>query len=759
MNLVKQVRLDIFRGDDARGQEELILSLLDVQLRNSIIDVDEDDEVGGDACPAIYPDPRLRFKHFASTLDDSLSDAKGAHSKRYELAVFRLASALFDEIDLRLDAEQVSTSVRNNAMRLRRKNAVSDWLRWYVDEGLRSEIRAHLASSAPSSVSGEKIIFSLLSAGQFEEACKQALDVGDVRLATLLAQVDGGGSDDEFRLDLLDQLSVWRASGVDVFLSTEYRRIFELLSGNVHVSKGNGKRDEAEQVNDLAICQGMDWKRTFSCFLHFSLPFEAGLEEVVATFETSVGQGVGDHVIVPPLPPYLERDVKPGSKRFRDVIRNKAYPNDVLFALLKLFAQRDLPLESVLDAQQYCPSPLNVGLAFHLSQLLSRVLGVRDFSDRVDLGIDGEAIARLTNERGNSAVHDNLCVQYAMQLETIGLWTWAAYILLHLEMRESRRENVKALLARNVTKLVDGEHGLKLERFLVDTLKIPSRWIEEARADYAGYQNDRYDEYRHLLRARMYGRAHDVVVSFLAPEAIVRHDFALVLELFSPFRKRIIRAAEQEAASATAPANISIASTAEEEAELEDPKEEQIDADGDEIDVPGWQRGGQVFVDYIATCRSLPWLVAGHAEAILRALQGHASYEDEQDAGESLYVRLRASGVGEQTANAARRIDSMARKIPDLMKRVDELFDGAIDARGHQTTLTVARSQMVASLDNCVRSLRSTRTLVKLAAYIPSLDVDTYPSDRSRTDATPLQIENIQFMANAYCASLIESSA
>lgn len=115
MNLVKQARLDIFRGDDARGQEELILSLLDVQLRNSIIDVDEDDEVGGDACPAIYPDPRLRFKYFASTLDDSLSDAKGAHSKRYELAVFRLASALFDEIDLRLDAEQVSTSVLNNA--------------------------------------------------------------------------------------------------------------------------------------------------------------------------------------------------------------------------------------------------------------------------------------------------------------------------------------------------------------------------------------------------------------------------------------------------------------------------------------------------------------------------------------------------------------------------------------------------------------------------------------------------------------------
>lgn len=730
-------KIGIFKPDERQRETNTILSMLQVQLNHSVIELEGHGEDG--ACPVIYPEPSLRFMDFASTLGKT-------EELHYELAVFRLASALFDEVDLKLN-EDTPRDIVENVIRLRRKNNVANWIRWYVDDVVRNEARSQIAS--PNHNSGERIIFSYLSGGFFEEACRQALEMGNVRLATLLAQANGGGNDDEFRLDLLDQLSVWRTGGTDALISPEYRRVIELLSGSLTISKGNGKRDETERVDDLAIATGLDWVRTFSLFLHFDQRFEAGIEDSVNAYEASIGQGEGDDVIVPPLPPHVERDLKPGSKRFRDVLRKGTYPSDVVFAMLKLFSQRDYPLEGLLDPRQYGPSSCNFGLAFHLAQLLSRVLGVRDFGDRIDLGIDGEALARLENWRGNSAGHDNLCVHYAMQLEVVGLWTWSAFVLLHLELRESRKASLVALLARNVTKLSaerggeDGQERNAAEAFLVDTLKVPVEWIHEARADAAGYCQDRFAEYEHLMRAHQYGRAHEVAICFLAPEGMIRHDFALILDLFTPFRKSAIAPAEDDADQEMATADTMAA---------------------DMIEVPGWQAGGQVYLDYIAACRSLPWLVATHAPSLVAALDSELRSNKSQINTEET-IALISDTMGPEAAAVARRIEGMAAKIPRLVQRVNELFDGIVGARGQPTTITVARSQMVASLHNCVRSLKATRTLCRLATYLPSLDVELGDGkvestvDSAPSGGPPVEVENLHFMANAYCAALVEGSA
>ena len=78
----------------------------------------------------------------------------------------------------------------DEVIKLRRRNNVANWIRWYEGDAVRSEIRSQLASTGKNV--GEQAIFSYLSAGFFEDACKQAIEVGDVRLATLLAQASSG---------------------------------------------------------------------------------------------------------------------------------------------------------------------------------------------------------------------------------------------------------------------------------------------------------------------------------------------------------------------------------------------------------------------------------------------------------------------------------------------------------------------------------------------------------------------------------------
>ncbi|MCO5614262.1 hypothetical protein L7F22_068542 [Adiantum nelumboides] len=275
------VPLAIFPSNEERRQRARVEALLDEQLKHSVIDDDED----GD-CPVVYPAPGLRFSHFVGALE-------GGEDSHYLTAVFKLGVALFDEVDLKLDigAEQASDLV-DEVITLRRRNNVANWIRWYVGDTIWDEVRSHLASTGKNA--GERSIFSYLSGGYFEEACKQAIDSGDVRLATLIAQASSGGEEDEFRLDLLDQLSVWRSSGADVLISTEYRRIFELLSGNVTWSRGNGKREESEAVRDLSIVGGLDWVRTFALYLHYDAHFDSSLAEALQRYEANIVDGDDD---------------------------------------------------------------------------------------------------------------------------------------------------------------------------------------------------------------------------------------------------------------------------------------------------------------------------------------------------------------------------------------------------------------------------------------------------------------------------------
>jgi nuclear pore complex protein Nup98-Nup96 len=364
---------------------------LQIQQQHTHIDLDED------GIPFAQPSPDFRFRHFAESFDD--------RDATFEASLFRLASALFDEIP-DLDTSALSTAQAIHATRLARQAAVSAWLKQVTAPSTEDELRS---TNDPA-----RQIFSYLTSHQIEEACKTALAAKDLRLATLLAQASY--PDAAFQSDLKLQLAKWREYQVDPQIPLSYRRIYELLSGNVGLSAASAIRDEVDGAKAVYISDGLDWKRAFACGYWYAVAGEDDpLRAAVQSYQAACSSTSSEARPALPTPWY---DSATDLKKWK--LAEK--PNDVLFELINFASTRSTSLEVVLTPTGFSPSPLDVRLPWHLYQLLARVLRVADFEDRTD--------------EGASARAEQLTVEYAHQLERVGLWEWACFVLLHLAYPE-----------------------------------------------------------------------------------------------------------------------------------------------------------------------------------------------------------------------------------------------------------------------------------------------------------------------------------
>ncbi|OWZ52424.1 nuclear pore complex protein Nup98-Nup96 [Cryptococcus neoformans c8] len=451
--------------------------LLSLHLETSLIE-----QVEG--MPTVTINPGIRFRDFASRFD--------AGDRSHEANVFRLGVALFDEIDIQLP-EGSSEELIERISSIRRKLALSKWLEDAVAPLVDSDLITR-SEDQPGK------IFSLLSGHQVEHAVESALKAGNMRLATLLSQA---GGEESFKDELLKQLEDWQAYKVNPLIAVGYRKLYALLAGITDVSAGDPSRG-SDGCPDVLIADDLDWKRAFGLHLWYGIPFENTIRDVVDSYTFSLSS---THPPARPLPPYLE---KPS-----DNIRSwnlPTEPTDVLYNLLQLYSDDAISLDQVLRSRDTSPSPFDVRLAWHLYVLLSRVLRRRDFEDRDE-------------STGYSANADRLTAGYAAQLEEIGEWKWAAFVLLHLETVDGRSKALHALLYRHPAATKEDQ------AFLTETLCIPEEWIYESRAAFLCSTGDAWAEYHALLQAKLYDRAHKILVEKLAPEAVLRDDKTLLRRL------------------------------------------------------------------------------------------------------------------------------------------------------------------------------------------------------------------------------------
>lgn len=363
----------------------------------------------GSSIPFAVTHPELRFSHFVSPLSP-LDRSSEAH-------LFRLGHALFDEIDDLAAPEDATRELVDRITEIRRRELLEKWL----EDVVRGDVEEDLRDAAAAGSDGAKRVFVLLSGHQVERACDAAVEGKDLRLATLVAQA---GGDDDFREDVFLQLAKWREYRVDAHIGNEYRRVYELLCGNVGRSEGIAKGDKVDGADELHVAEGLDWKRAFGLHLWYGT-FQASLASVVDRYEDATT----DQEVANPLPAYLE---KPETAPAYSTTWSSSpdAPVDPLFQLIKIFTDPAHPLELALLPRNFGPSPIDYRLPWHLYILFSRVLRTRDFEDRVEVGEVEEGV------EGNSPRADMVTESYATQLELQGLWQWAVFVLLHLELPE-----------------------------------------------------------------------------------------------------------------------------------------------------------------------------------------------------------------------------------------------------------------------------------------------------------------------------------
>ena len=402
--------------------------------------------------------------------------------------LWHLLVALFDPIEL--NAGDVPADVRERIAALRRKAAFSDWLQHAVASTVQSESRAHFAASR-----SVELVHTLLSGYQITQAAEAAVDSGNVRLATLVAQA---GGDAESREQIAAQLAVWRDEGADAYIDRRMRRVYSVLAG------------------DVSDATGLDWKRALGLHVWFGTELEAPLRAAIDAFDAAVR--TPGSTTAPPVPHY-HVDAQLGSLRERELLAREEH--DAMYELLRVAVDPAHPLEAALNARSFGPSAADESLPWHIYIVLARALGVRDFTDAID--------AQLAGAPRVSASGARLTLSYAAQLEDRGLWQWAAFVLLFLDDAHARSAALGALLARNIES-IDAH-----ESFLVDTLCIPRPWLWRARATAAHARGDMYAEYRDLLEAHDLAGALAVATRELAIEAVIRGDQALLVDLFRPF--------------------------------------------------------------------------------------------------------------------------------------------------------------------------------------------------------------------------------
>lgn len=352
----------------------------------------------------------------------SLARLYPPNDKSFEASLFRLGHALFDPLDLRLP-DDIDNNTRIRVETLRRKLELSNWLQDAVSPAVEAEVDESFAGQQ----GWARAVFSLLTGNQVDRACEVALDSSNVKLATLISQV---GGDADFRSDIRRQLDIWREQKIDVHVDEHIRKIYALLAGIVDVLEGS-KGTGLERCPDLSVGKGLDWKRAFGLHLWFGQSLDASIADSLAAYEELLDED-SPHA-APPTPWYREGVSSPKAAW---KLPAEATPPDVLFSLIKLFANPDHLLSDVLTPFSFSPSPSDFRLPWHLYILLSRSLRVRDFADRGDTSVDDQRTEGAEDDgdvENHSPSADLLANSYALQLEEIGMLSEAVFVLLHLE--------------------------------------------------------------------------------------------------------------------------------------------------------------------------------------------------------------------------------------------------------------------------------------------------------------------------------------
>lgn len=175
---------------------------------------------------------------------------------------------------------------------------------------------------------------------------------------------------------------------------------------------------------------------------------------------------------------------------------------DLRFHILKLYSKRSHPIECLLNPATHTVDPMDFRLSWLLLQTF-KAIGYNHCSEFSDAHIS---------------------TSFASQMENYGNWHWAIFVLLHIENQAKRELCVQNVLYRYIT-IEQNDEYLEKEDFIVNRLGVPNKWIYWAKAVRAGAMGKHHIQADYLLRAKQWSLAHDVIMQYIAPNAVINGKF------------------------------------------------------------------------------------------------------------------------------------------------------------------------------------------------------------------------------------------
>ncbi|XP_078401075.1 nuclear pore complex protein Nup98-Nup96 isoform X1 [Cetorhinus maximus] len=473
-----KVHLEKVMLKEERAKQDLSLytEQLKIALRHSNVEIE-------DECPFVEPEQGVKALHeyaaWIQEVEDKIEEMEGV-VRSWSLA-WTLCEAIWGDLK-ELDASFSPPSPY--VQQLERRRAFSRWLSRTAEERIEEEVAVSRHKSPVEAV------FSYLTGKRISEACRLAQQSGDHRLALLLAQAAGGH---EVRELLSMQLADWNHLQADPFIQEERLKIFALLAG-----KAVWQSSES-YVN---VCSQLDWKRCLAVHLWYMLPPRASIADALNMYSEAF-QGSEDiqRYARYPLPPYLE-DTDIDLIEVPESGKEGDPHQDICYHLLKLYSDRHHELHLLLNPRTVTPDHLDYRLSWHLWMVLQAMNYTH------------------LSEKHQAMVHTS----FAAQLEAVGLWEWAVFVLLHIPNSQQRGNAVRQQLNRHCT-LDETEEQKEKELFLQEKLSIPPEWIHNAKSLRAHQSGNIHKEALHLIEAGHWNKCHQLVVRHLASDAIINENY------------------------------------------------------------------------------------------------------------------------------------------------------------------------------------------------------------------------------------------
>ena len=333
-------------------------------------------------------------------------------------------------------------------------------------------------------------LLNLLMCHKVNDACELALDNADFNLSLLIAQSSGGPA---IRQLIQHQLASWHEVEADEFIDQRRLRVLMMVGG---VQAMNGPKQTPINIYDQ-----LNWLKCLAIQLWYISSPVGSVTDAVVAYEHNFQQV--DFDVAPPSPIYVnERD--DDFKYF-----------DVRFHLMKLFSQRSHPLEVLLHPANYTTDLMDYRLSFLLFQTLD-TLGYHHLSD----------FCRL-----------KIYTSLAEQLEANGLWDWSIWVMLHIEDKNHREVAIQRLLYRHIRVDGDAEDAeyVEKEKFVLDDLMVPEKWLSFAKAVRASAMGNHHVEVKYLLKAQQWSRAHEVMMQHIAPDLVINDQVDYLKSLLKQF--------------------------------------------------------------------------------------------------------------------------------------------------------------------------------------------------------------------------------